>query len=142
MVLKVAHGPHYGRLVYFASPFTHPDLAVRDERNRAIARACGWFMNNQRDVFFFSPITHATPIAAECPLLPFVWSFWAEIDECMLSRCEEIWVLVIPGFKQSTGVNAERKIAERLGLPCKFVMPQQDGSYLISDTEPDDASAA
>jgi hypothetical protein len=129
---------HFGRLVYFASPLTHPDAAVRAERSVAIARACGWFMNNKRDVFFFSPITHATPIAAECSL-PYEWQFWAAIDECMISRCEEIWVLAIPGFKKSTGVNAERKIAERLGLSCRWVIPQQDGSYLISDTEPEDA---
>lgn len=128
---------HYGRLVYFASPFTHADKTVRDERNKAIARACGWFMNNRREIFFFSPITHATPIAAEC-LLPYEWSFWAEIDECMISRCEEIWILAIPGFKKSTGVTAERKIAERLGLPCRFVIPQSDGSYTVSDTEPED----
>ena len=129
---------HYGRLVYLASPLTHPDAAVRHERSVAVARACGWMMNNRRDIFFFSPITHATPIATECTL-PYEWQFWAEIDGCMISRCEEIWVLCIPGFKKSTGVNAERKIAERLGLPCRFVIPQEDGSYVVSDEEPDDA---
>ena len=131
---------HYGRLVYFASPYTHADKAVRDERNKAIALACGWFMNNRRDIFFFSPITHATPIAQECTL-PYEWEFWAAIDECMISRCEELWVLVIPGFKKSTGVNAERKIAERLGLPIRFVVPKQDGSYEITDAEPEDPQA-
>jgi hypothetical protein len=132
-------GTHYGRLVYFASPLTHSDATVRLERSVAIARACGWFMNNRRDVFFFSPITHATSIASECAL-PYEWQFWAEIDECMLSRCDEIWVLAIPGFRESTGVNAERKIAERLALPCRFVVPQPDGSYAVTDTEPDDAA--
>jgi Domain of unknown function (DUF1937) len=131
---------HYGKLVYFASPFTHADKAVRDERLPAIARACGWFMNNRRDIFFFSPICSAHPIAIECSL-PYEWQFWAEIDECMVSRCEEIWVLAIPGFKKSTGVTAERKIAERLGLPCRFVIPQQDGSYVVTDEEPADVFA-
>ncbi len=129
---------HFGSLVYFASPFTHMDPAVRAARNTAIARACGWFMNNRRDIFFFSPITHATPIAAECQL-PYEWQFWAAIDECMISRCEELWVLCILGFKKSTGVNAERAIAERLGLPVRFVTEQPDHSYLVTDTEPEDA---
>ena len=130
-------GAHYGKLVYLASPLTHPDAAVRRERSLAVARACGWFMNNRRDLFFFSPIAYAEPIAAECTL-PYEWHFWAEIDECMISRCEEIWVLAIPGFKKSTGINAERKIAERLGLPCRFVIPLADGSYSIVDEEPAD----
>jgi hypothetical protein len=130
-------GQHYGRLVYLASPLTDPDAEVRHQRSVAVARACGWLMNNRRDFSYLSPIAYAHLIAAECTL-PFEWQFWAEIDECLLSRCEEIWVFCIPGFKNSTGVNAERKIAERLGLPCKFVIPQEDGSYIISDTEPED----
>lgn len=127
---------HHGTLVYLASPLTHPDAAVRHERTEAVARACGWLMNNRRDLFFFSPVCFGTPIAAVCAL-PYEWHFWAEIDECMLSRCDEIWILTIPGFRESTGVNAERKIAERLGLPCRFIVPQPDGTYAVSDTEPD-----
>lgn len=92
--------PHYGRLVYLASPLTHDDAEVRRERSVAVARACGWLMNNRHDVFFLSPVAHGTPIAAECSL-PYEWSFWAEIDECWLSRCEEIWVLCVTGFKLS-----------------------------------------
>ena len=129
---------HHGRLVYLASPLTHSDAAVRLERSVAVARAAGWFMNNQHDIHFFSPIAYAHLIASECTL-PYEWHFWEELDECMLSRCEEFWVLCIPGFKKSTGVNAERKIAERLGLPCKWVIPQANGSYIVSETEPEDA---
>lgn len=132
---------HFGKLVYLASPLTHADPAVRLERTVAVARCGGWLMNNRPDVFFFSPITHAHPIAAECSL-PYQWEFWAAIDECMISRCEEIWILCIPGFKKSTGVNAEREISLRLGLLCRFVIPQADGSYTVTDTEPEDAPSS
>lgn len=128
---------HYGQLVYLASPLTHDDADVRLGRSLAVARACGWLMVNKPEYFFLSPIAYAHLIASECTL-PFEWQFWAEIDECLLSRCEEIWVFCLPGFKKSTGVNAERKIAERLGLPCRFVIPQSDSSYAVSDEEPSD----
>jgi hypothetical protein len=128
---------HFGRLVYLASPLTHDDPAVRKERTAAVGRACGWFLNNRQDVFFFSPVTHSDPIAAVCTL-PYQWEFWANLDKCMLSRCEEIWVLTLPGFKTSTGVNAERKLAAGFGLPCRFVIPSPDG-YTVTDTEPEDA---
>src|SRR5271168_2849802 len=128
---------HYGRLVYLASPLTQADAGVRRERSVAVARAAGLFMTNHRDLHFLSPIAYAHLIASEC-VLPYEWHFWSEIDECLLSRCEEFWVLCIPGFKKSTGVTAERKIAERLGLPCKFVTPLPDGSYAVSETEPED----
>lgn len=142
---------HFGRLAYLASPLTHADPEVRSERTAAVSRACGWLMNNRQDIFVFSPIAHADRIASVCSL-PYQWEFWAAIDECMLSRCEEIWVLCIPGFKKSTGVNAERVIAKRLGIPCKFVVPVLHASgtdltelhvdhlsYVVTDVEPDDA---
>lgn len=129
---------HFGRLVYLASPLTNPDAAVRAQRTAAVGKACGWLMNNRQDVFFFSPICSADAIAKECEL-PYQWEFWSAIDECMLSRCEEIWVLCIPGFQKSTGVTAERKIAARLGLPLKFVIPQEDSTYVVTDVEPEDA---
>jgi hypothetical protein len=129
---------HFGRLVYLASPLTHSDPAVRAERTVAVSRACGWLMTNRSDVFFFSPIAAVDVIARECKL-PYEWQWWAAIDECMLSRCEEFWVLCIPGFKKSTGVTAEREIAKRLGIPIKFVIPQEDKTYVVNDVEPEDA---
>lgn len=131
---------HFGKLVYLASPLTDDDPAVRKERTAAVGRACGWLMNNRQDFFFFSPVTHSDPIGRECSL-PYVWEFWAAVDKCMLSRCDEIWITCLPGFKKSTGVNAERKIAAELGLPCKFVIPSKDG-YTVTDVEPEDAPKA
>lgn len=129
---------HFGKLVYLASPLTNADPAVRKERTVAVSRACGWLMSNRQDFFFFSPIAAVDTISREHSL-PYKWEFWAALDECMLSRCEEFWILCIPGFKNSTGVSAERVIAARLGLPLRFVIPQPDNTYIVTDTEPEDA---
>lgn len=125
---------HKGRLVYLASPYSSPDKALQEYRFVAVAIAAGWVMNNYPDLKFFSPITHTHPIAMHCKL-PGHWEFWATYDQCMLSRCDEFWVLAIPGFKESTGVNAERKIAAELGLPIKFLVPNGT-EYELSDVEP------
>jgi uncharacterized protein DUF1937 len=95
-------------------------------------------MNNRPDVqMFYSPIAHTHPIAQVCTL-PGVWQFWATADEAILSRSSEIWILCIPGRKKSTGVNAEIKIATRCGLGIKYLIPQEDGSYVVTETEPND----
>src|SRR5208337_2459323 len=130
---------HFGKLVYLASPLTNADATVRKERTVAVSRACGWFMTNRTDFFFFSPIAAVDSISAAC-VLPYIWEFWSAIDKCMLSRCEEFWILCLPGFKTSTGVNAERKLAAEFGLPIKFVIPSGDG-YTVTETEPEDAQA-
>lgn len=128
----------FGKLVYMASPYTHKDKGMLISRFDAVVDCCGWFMNNVKDCYFYSPIAHTHPIAERCTL-PIQWQFWADFDECILSRCNEIWILTIPGFSVSTGVKAERKIAERFGLPIRFIIPQAEGHYTVSDTEPEDA---
>jgi len=126
-------------MVYLASPYTHTDKSVRASRFLAVIKACGWLMTNASHVqMFYSPIAHTHPIAEIC-VLPGNWEFWEACDKAMLSRCSEIWVFCLSGWTKSTGVNAERKIATEYGLPCKFVIPQPDGSYVISNTEPEDA---
>jgi len=128
----------FGKMVYLASPYTHAEKAVEQERFIAATKACGWLMNNHPEVqMFYSPIAHTHPIAQVCTL-PGVWQFWAAADETILSRSSEIWILCISGRKKSTGVNAEIKIAQKFGLPVKYVIPQNDGSYVVTETEPND----
>ncbi len=128
----------FGQLVYLASPYTHKDKAMWTVRFHAAVDCMGWLMNNVKDGrYFYSPIAHTHPIAERCTL-PIEWEFWAHFDECILSRCSEMWILTIPGFTASTGVKAERKIAEKFGVPIRFVIPQADGTYTMTDTEPED----
>lgn len=125
-------------MIYLASPYTHADKSVQVDRFTAVVKACGWLMVNIHEIqMFYSPIAHTHPIAETCTL-PGNWPFWEACDKAVLSRCSEIWVFCIDGWAKSTGVNSERKIAVEYGLPCRFVIPQSDGFYIISDTEPDD----
>jgi len=136
-----------GKLVYLASPYTHLNHAVREAR---FVEACffnGWVMNHQPGIFFYSPIVHCHPISMRCEL-PGEWEFWASFDECLISRCQELWILCIPGWTKSTGVKAERKIAEKFGIPIRFVVlhpefPIDDKyRYEMTNTEPEDTYVA
>ncbi len=129
----------FGKMVYLASPYTNADKAVEEQRFIAATKACGWLMNNHPEIqMFYSPIAHTHPIAQVCTL-PGVWQFWATADECILSRCSEIWVLAIDGWKKSTGVTAEIKIAQRLGLGVRYVLPLEDGCYAVVEKAPDES---
>jgi len=131
----------FGKMVYLASPYTHADKAVEAQRFDAACRCCGWLMNHRPDIqMFYSPIAHTHPIAQVCTL-PGVWQFWATADEAILSRCTEIWVLCIAGWKKSTGVTAEIKIASRLGIGVKYVIPHESGNYIVTETEPNESDS-
>jgi len=130
----------FGKMVYLATPYSHPDKEVQRQRYEQALKACGWLMNNTPDVqMFYSPIAHTHPISEVCTL-PGDWKFWATADEAILSRSSEIWVLCIAGRKKSTGVNAELAIAHRMGLGVKYVIPQVNGAYVVTEVEPNEES--
>ena len=127
-----------GKLIYLASPYTHKDTSITEKRFQEAVVCCGWLLTNRRGCYFYSPIAHTHPIAQKCKL-PIEWAFWEAFDRCTISRCDEVWVLCIPGFSISTGVKAECKIAvEEFNLPVRYIVPQPDGDYIITDQEPPD----
>lgn len=67
----------------------------------------------------FSPIAHSHPIALFG--LPKEFDFWSGYAEEMISLCSEVWVLKLNGWDVSVGVQAEIKLAEKLGKPVKYI---------------------
>jgi hypothetical protein len=124
------------KLIYLGSPYSHPDEKVREQRFRAVARAAGWIYT-RGEVFVYTPISMTHQIGIELSAFPtlFEWNSWAGFDEFMIAKCDEFWILVINGWDTSVGLSAEIKIATRLGMPIRYVIPEAD-SYRITDKLP------
>jgi hypothetical protein len=105
-------------LVYLAVPYSHPDEAVRLARFAAVNKKAAEMMN--KGIHIYSPISHTHPIALAGEL-PINWEFWSGYLEAMLSACQKLVVLRLDGWKESTGVQAEIKIATKLGLPIEYI---------------------
>jgi len=106
-------------MIYLASPFSHPDAAVREARFRDACRAAARLMRAGKIVF--SPIAHSFPIAQHG--LPVDWHFWEPFDRAHLERCDEVVVLTLDGWRESVGVQAEIRIAAELGKPVRYLDP-------------------
>jgi hypothetical protein len=109
-----------GGFVYLASPYSHPDPAVREARFDAVARNVAALMRS--GVHLYSPITHTHPIAIRGDL-PTDWSYWEGYDRVMIAAASELWVLMIDGWGESRGVAAEIAIAVAMHKPVRFVEP-------------------
>ena len=106
--------------IYLACPWSHPVKAVRYDRWRAVTRRFAELVST--GLLVFSPIT-MTHHAAEDYRLPGGWAFWKAFDSSFIEWCDELWVLTLPGWKESKGVAAEVSIAEIMGKPVVYVAP-------------------
>ena len=107
-------------MIYLASPYSHSDASVREERFQAACRAAAALIRAGHVVF--SPVAHTHPIAAHG--LPYDWNFWERIDSAQLARCDDLVVLTLEGWQQSEGVQAELRLAAELGKPVGYLAPE------------------
>ena len=106
-------------MIYLASPYSHSDPTVPEQRFRQVCRVASRLMREGHIVF--SPIAHSHPIAMAGGL-PTDWTFWKEFDRAMLGAASELWVLRIPGWMGSRGIASELTIWHYRG-PVKFIDP-------------------
>lgn len=107
---------------YLASPYSHPDPAIRQQRFEAACKMANLMMRDGTAVY--SPIAHGHPIDAVEPL-PATWEFWKRPSFVMLDRADEVYVLDLPGWKESTGVRAEVERALYRGIPVYVIDHEQ-----------------
>lgn len=109
-----------GRAVlYLASPYSHPDPAVREQRFQAACAATARLLREGHHVY--SPVVHGHPLVRYG--LSADWSFWERHDRQHLERCDEVMVLTLDGWQESIGVQAELRHASVLGKPVRYVEP-------------------
>ena len=107
---------------YLASPYSHPDPAVREQRFVAVCRAAGVLMKAGFHVF--SPIAHSHSIE-----LHFEGGgveghdFWLNQDFALLRHARRLLVLKLDGWDKSFGVKAEIEAAKAIGIPVEYVDP-------------------
>ena len=106
-------------MIYLASPYSHLDAIVREQRFLAACQAAGQLMRSGQRVF--SPIAHSHAIVQHG--VPADWAYWEAFDGHMLSRCDELVVLMLEGWRESEGVQAEIDLALELDYPIRYLDP-------------------
>jgi nucleoside 2-deoxyribosyltransferase len=104
--------------VYLASPYTHNDKAVMEERFINACKAAGRLLCAGFKVF--SPIAHSHPIA-QVHDLPVDYAFWSKYNLSWISWADRLYVLRLDGWKESTGVQKEIEYALLLDKPIVYM---------------------
>lgn len=106
--------------IYLASPYSHPDPAVRQQRFEAVCEwvrtARMWYSYEtdilKTEVHFISPIEYTHPFAVAYNM-PNTSYWWRKINYCIIDQCAQLWVLKLDGWEQSEGVKDEIKYAKK-----------------------------
>lgn len=104
--------------VYLASPYSHPDAAVRERRFVEVSKVASALMAAGDAVF--CPIAHSHPIDTIAPL-PQTTEFWMAQDLPILRCASRVVVLMLDGWQNSKGVAREIQAAEAVGIPVEFM---------------------
>lgn len=105
-------------MIYLMAPYSHSSLGIREHRAQCISLILGELMQQFPYDWIFSPITqgHAT-----VPYLP-KWvaedhGFWLQQCEHALHEASRVFLLPLPGWKQSKGIAQELDWCEEQDKP-------------------------
>lgn len=118
------------KLIYLASPYSSKAEQVVDRlleqhsRYNEALRITAKLMNAGN--YIYSPIVHCHPMAVKFGL-PTDWQYWKTYCELVVPRCDEFWIATMIDWDQSTGVLAEKKLAEEEGIPIYYLDPETCG---------------
>ena len=121
------------KLIYLASPYSHPDAAVKAERAEKARRYTAEMI--EAGHILFSPIVYGLALDST---VGTQWRDWIAFDARMISACDELWVLMLPGWGESDGVAEEMEIAKDLGIPTRMINGWDVGSKKKEEEENDD----
>lgn len=109
--------------IYLASPYSHPVKAVRSDRFRAACKVAANIINQGH--ICFSPIAHSHHIADYMENHNDS-GYWLKQDMSFLeSWADEVWVLMLDGWKESKGIAVEVTRAVEIGIHVKYLAVRQ-----------------
>lgn len=107
------------KYIYVASPYSHTDATVREGRFKLIAKICARLFKDGK--IFFGPILQSHPLAIEGGIEETTWDMFSKFDCAWIDKCDEVWVMKIPGWEESVGVRAEINYAHNTGVPVFYL---------------------
>lgn len=111
--------------VYLAAPYSDPNPEVVKRRMEIYSRVDAKLV--QDGYYTMSPLSKHWILQYED--LPGDWQFWQGYGTEMLAKCDIICVVCMPGWRESTGVQAELKMAYDRGMVVIFVNEQGERIY-------------
>lgn len=118
---------------YLASPYSHPDAALRHARFKAVSRVAG-LLYVQHGIKCFGPISMSAPIERELDHLRIDtkpedgYAFWQDLDEAFFPHMAGCIRALLPGWETSNGMRHEH---ERFQEQAKTVVDLNPEEWFV-----------
>lgn len=106
------------KIIYLATPYTHKDKDVVERRYNQTANKCAELISEGNVVI--SPIFYGHNLL-KYREMPSDWEFWKNFCESFLYKSDELWVYMIDGWEQSTGIKGEIELAQKINIPIRYI---------------------
>ncbi len=107
-------------MIYAASPYSHHSITVRRLRYEVMRdMALNWL---QQGLGIFSPIVYTHPIVVEYKL-QYGFAGYLKFDTAMVRSSKELWVVKLPSWEHSIGIEGEVRIAREVGISTVHIEP-------------------
>jgi hypothetical protein len=114
-------------LVYLASPYSHPDPLIKRQRFWRVTEAAALLTKElaSREVAFYVPIimTHPMECVLQVDNQNLTHEEWMQFDSIFWAKCDELWVLKLDGWEESSGVREEIEYFTKAGKTIRFIPP-------------------
>jgi hypothetical protein len=119
-----------GKLIYLASPYSHPNDDVREMNYKIISKIAAEMVSEGHVVL--SPISYGHNLLKFCDM-PSDWEFWYNFCVTFLLKCDELIVIKMPGWDISRGVLEEIEIAKNHNIKINFIEPTYNTKNYINE---------
>lgn len=110
-------------MIFLSCPYSHKDPHVVHTRYARLCEIAGAILKLRK--ICISPNIYGHGIIQYVKDLPSDWEFWKEYCYQFIIRCDEVWVIMMPGWEESTGVQAEIAIAKEHNIPIFYKEPEE-----------------
>lgn len=104
-------------MIYIAAPYGHEDRAVIEVRMELFYRLDAQL--SRAGEHTISPL-HKVEMCKRSEM-PDNWVFWENYSYDLLSRCDKLVVMMMDGWVESPGVQAEIKYSVEHGIPVEYI---------------------
>ena len=107
-------------MIMISTPYSNSDPEIKRANHLAAIQMCEKMIHLKEHAF--SPVVYGLAILEKARIpLPDDWNFWQGYCESLIKLVNKVYVIEMPGWKNSSGVAGEISAAKKFNVPVFLI---------------------